>query len=124
MSEKKTDKVSLQLDNDDLTLFDNEALFGGVMLEVSWGYPGNMAPPRRVVLKKIKGFNTLTVEGHAESVLLNRRTRTRVWEQKRRSNVVKEIGAENDFEGAFLIVEETEEIQDVRMNADTVRRRR
>jgi uncharacterized protein len=112
-SEKKTDKVSLQLDNDDLSLFDNEALFGGVILEVSWGYPGNMSPPRRVVIKKIKGFNPLTVEGHVASVLLNRRTRTRVWEQKRRSDVVREIGAENDFDGAFLSVEDTEEIQDV-----------
>lgn len=111
--EKKTDKVSLQLDNDDLSLFDNEALFGGVILEVSWGYPGNMAPPRRVVLKKIKGFNPLTVEGHASSVLLNRRTRTRIWKQKRRSDVVKEIGVENDFEGAFLSVEETEAVLDV-----------
>lgn len=111
--ENKTDKVSLQLDNDDLSLFDNEALFGGVILEVSWGYPGNMAPPRRVVIKKIKGFNPLTVEGHAESVLLNRRTRTRCWEQKRRSDVVKEIGAENGFNGAFSSIEDTEDVQDV-----------
>ena len=30
-SERKTDKVTLQLDNYDLSLFDNEALFGGVI---------------------------------------------------------------------------------------------
>ncbi len=61
----KADKVSLQLDNFDLALFDREELIGGATLEVSWGYPGNMAPPRRVVVKKLKGFQTLTIEGQA-----------------------------------------------------------
>jgi phage protein D len=112
-SEKKTDKVTLQLNNHDLSLFDNEALFGGVMLEVSFGYPENMSPPRRVVLKKIKGFNPLTVEGHASSILLNRKTRTRCWENKRHSDVARDIAAENGFEGAFLTVESTEPVLDV-----------
>ncbi len=50
-AEKQTDQVSLVLDNFDLALFDREELVGGATLEVSWGYPGNMAPPRRVVVK-------------------------------------------------------------------------
>ena len=45
-SERRADKVSLQLDNFDLSLFDREELMGGAVLEVSWGYAGNMAPPR------------------------------------------------------------------------------
>ena len=52
-AEKKADQVSLQLDNFDLALFEREELAGGATLEVSWGYPGNMAPPRRVVVKKL-----------------------------------------------------------------------
>ncbi len=62
-SASKADQVSLQLDNFDLALFEREELVGGSVFEVSWGYPGHMAPPRRVVLKKLKGFQTLTVEG-------------------------------------------------------------
>ena len=59
-AERKADQVSIQLDNFDLALFDREELTGGATLEVSWGYPGSMAPPRRVVVKRLKGFQTLT----------------------------------------------------------------
>ena len=86
-AEKKADQVSLQLDNFDLALFDRDELVGGATLEVSWGYPGNMAPPRRVIVKKLKGFQTLTVEGQATSVLMNREAKTRSWANKSRADV-------------------------------------
>ena len=79
-AERKADKVSLQLDNRDLRLFEHKALMGGSILEVSWGYPGNMSPPRRVAIQKIKGFTTLTVEGYALSMLMNKQVKTRRWE--------------------------------------------
>ena len=47
--EEKADKLSLDLDNHDLALFDREELMGGAILEVAWGYPGQLSPPRRVV---------------------------------------------------------------------------
>ncbi|MCP4678748.1 MAG: phage late control D family protein [Deltaproteobacteria bacterium] len=112
-AERKADKVSLQLDNYDLSLFEREELMGGAVLEVSWGYPGNMAPPRRVVIKKLKGFQTLTVEGHALSTLMNREVKTRRWEDKTQSEVVKEIADEYGYEGGFLHVEDTEDKFDV-----------
>ena len=90
-TERKADKVSIQLDNFDLSLFDREDLMGGATLEVSWGYPGNMAVPRRVVVKKLKGFATLTVEGQATSVLMNREAKTRSWENVTRSEVARQI---------------------------------
>ncbi len=112
-AERKADKLSLQLDNFDLALFEREDLMGGAVLEVSWGYPGNMAPPRRVVVKKLKGFTTLTVEGQALSVLMNREAKTRRWENVRRSEVVRQIAAEYGYEGEFLDVQDTEEVFDV-----------
>lgn len=45
--------VPLTLDNFDISLFDREELMAGAVLEVSWGYPGSMAPPRRVVVKYV-----------------------------------------------------------------------
>ena len=45
-SQDKADKVSLELENGDLALFDDEVLLGGALLEVTWGYPGWTAPPR------------------------------------------------------------------------------
>ncbi len=112
-SERGSDLVTLRLDNFDLSLFDREELQGGAILEVSWGYPTNMAPPRRVVIKKIRGFTTLTVEGHALSALMNREVKTRRWETRSRSDVVKEIAAEHGYAGEFLQVQDTAEVFDV-----------
>jgi phage protein D len=119
-AEKKADQVSLQLDNFDLALFERAELVGGATLEVSWGYPGNMAPPRRVVVKKLKGFQTLTIEGQATSVLMNREAKTRSWANKSRADVVREIAAEHGYEGEFLDVEDTGEVLDtISQSAET-----
>lgn len=112
-SERKTDKVSIQLDNFDLSLFDREDLTGGATLEVSWGYPGNMAVPRRVVVKKLKGFATLTVEGQATSVLMNREAKTRSWENVTRAEVARQIAEEHGYSGELVDVGDTAEVLDV-----------
>jgi phage protein D len=112
-AERKADKLSLQLDNFDLSLFDREDLMGGATLDVSWGYPGNMSVPRRVVVKKLKGFNTLTVEGQATSVLMNREAKTRNWENVSRSEVARQIAEEHGYEGEFLDIDDSEEVFDV-----------
>jgi phage protein D len=83
------------------------------VLEVSWGYPGNMAPPRRVTVKKLKGFTTLDIEGQALSVLMNREAKTRQWENKTRADVVREIAKEHGYEGQFVDVDDTAESFDV-----------
>lgn len=112
-SERKADKVSFQLDNFDLELFEREDLMGGSVLEVSWGYPGNMSVPRRVVVKKLKGFTTLTVEGQALSVLMNREAKTRAWENVTRSDVARLIAKEHGYEGEFVHIDDTDEKLDV-----------
>lgn len=106
-SDLKADQVSLQLDNFDLSLFERAELAGGALLEVSWGYPGHMAPPRRVVIRKLKGFQTLTVEGQALSVLLHRVARTRTWHHQRRSDVARAIAAEHGYAGESVDIEDT-----------------
>ena len=111
--EAKADKLTLTLDNFDLALFDREALMAGAVLEVSWGYPGTMAPPRRVVVKSMKGFQTLTLEGQALAALINQKARTRRWEGKSRADVIREVANENGYDGAFVDIEDTKEIVDV-----------
>ncbi len=108
----KADQASVQLDNFDLSLFDRPELAGGAVLEVSWGYPGNMAPPRRVVVRKLKGFQTLTVEGQATSVLMNLQAKTRSWSGKRRSDVVRELAAEYGFIGESADIGDTSEVME------------
>ena len=75
-----------------------------------------LAPPRTLVIwPKVLTIETVLtdVEGHATSVLLNRKSQTRCWENKRRSDVVREIAGENGYEGAFLSLQETEDSLDV-----------
>jgi phage protein D len=111
--DNKADKLSLQLDNFDLALFDREEIMGGAIVEVSWGYPGNMSPPRRVVIKSMKGFQQLTLEGQALSTLMNQQAKTRRWEGKTRSEVVREVAKDAGYEGAFVDIEDTAEAIDV-----------
>ncbi len=116
----KADQASLQLDNFDLSLFDRPELAGGAVLEVSWGYPSNMAPPRRVVVRKLKGVQTLTVEGQATSVLMNLQAKTRSWSGRRRSDVVRELAAEYGFtEEAADIGDTSEVLEAVHQSSET-----
>jgi hypothetical protein len=111
--EKKADKLTLQLRNHDLHFFERQELMGGACLEVSCGSPGTMSPPRRVVVKKLKGFGTLNVECLCRSSQMNRRARTRRWQDVTRSEVVRAVARENGYEGPFIDVEDTGEVYDV-----------
>ena len=109
----KADNVSIQLDNFDLSFFESEDLVVGAVLEVSWGYPGNMAQPRRVIVKKLKGFTTLTLEGRATAVLMDRETKTRAFENASRADVARAIAKEHGFEGILVDIQDTGEKLDV-----------
>jgi phage protein D len=109
-TEEKADKVTLELDNYDLSLFERAELAGGALWEVSWGYPGVMAAPRRVVVRKMTGFQTLRVEAHSLGVLLNRHVKTRVFRDMSRGQVAAQVGRELGYDGPFLDVEEDDEV--------------
>ena len=108
-SDKKADKLVLAVDNWDLSNFDDPVWRKGKLLEVAWGYPGEMAPAREVVIQKVTGFQTLNIEGHAKSVLMNRVARCRVFENKSRSEVAAEIAKENGYGAALQDIEDTGE---------------
>ncbi len=109
-SEKKADKLVLSVSNWDLKNFDDPVWRKGNILEVSWGYPDDMAPTREVVIQKVTGFQTLNVEGHAKSVLMNKLARCRTFENLRRSDVVKKVAQENGYGPSLQDVEDTEHV--------------
>jgi hypothetical protein len=82
----------------------------GNLLEVSWGYPGDMAPTRQVVIQKVTGFQVLSIEGHATSVLMNKVARCRTFENVRRSDVVLKIAQDNGYGPAQQDIESTEHL--------------
>jgi Bacteriophage probable baseplate hub protein len=109
-SETKADKLVLSVDNSDLANFDDPVWKKGNLLEVSWGYPGDMSPARQVVIQKVTGFQTLAIEGYATSVLMNKIARCRVFENVRRSDVVRKIARENGYGDTAQDIEDTEPI--------------
>ena len=105
--ERRADKLTLKINNFDLALFDDPAFKKGMLVEASWGYPSNMAPARLCVVQKIGGDVQLEVACLAESILLHRVTRTRFFENVRRSDVVLQIAREAGYGSEVADVEET-----------------
>jgi uncharacterized protein len=67
----KADRLELRVNNSDLRYFDDPVWRKGVILEVSWGYPGNMSDPALCVIKKVTGGVELKVEALGQGILLH-----------------------------------------------------
>ena len=107
-NESKADVLKLTVDNFDLSQIDSGIWKKGQVLEFAWGYITNLALPREAVIKKISGLKVLTIEAHAKSVLLDTEVKTRLFENKTRSEVIQEIAGEHGFTGIRVDVEDTE----------------
>lgn len=92
--EDKADKLSLRVDNYDLRNFDDPVWRKGNIVDVSWGYPGVMAPTRRCRIQKVTGFLELHVEALGLEVVLNSEHRVRTFEHCSRSEVARRIAKE------------------------------
>ncbi len=109
-AEKKADKLVITVDNWDLANFDDPVWRKGNIIEVAWGYPGEMAPAREVVIQSVKGFQTLNIEGHAKSVLMNKVARCRTFENKSRSDVARALAQENGYSASMQDIEDSGEV--------------
>jgi len=109
-SETKADKLVLSVDNWDLRNFDDLTWKKGNLLEVSWGYPGDMVPTRTVVIQKVTGFQTLSIEAHGTAMLMNKVARCRTFENLSRADVVRKLAEENGFGPTRQDVEDTEHV--------------
>ncbi len=116
-NESKADKLKLTVDNWDLANLDTPVWRKGGILEVTWGYPGRLAPARQVIIKKVTGFTTLSVEGFSKKFLMDRVDRCRVFENKKRSDMVKQIAEENGFSDEVQFIQDTKEIVEFQTQA-------
>lgn len=107
-NEKKADKIDLDLDNWDLSLFDDKSWRKGNKIQVSWGYSGNMTEPTECVIQKITGSVVLKVEALANSILMNKKHRARSFENMKRSDIAKQIAEENGYGPTLQDIEDTE----------------
>lgn len=112
--EKGADKLQLTVNNYDLRNFDDPTWATGNRLLVTWGYEGNMAPERRLVIKAVKGFQVLTIEALEEAVLLNQQRKTRSFEHTKYSDIAHAIAIEAGYTEAYLRkIDDSEVIHEV-----------
>lgn len=109
-NEHKADHLKLEVDNSDLSEFDSPVFRKGYVLEVTWGYEGAMAPTRSCVIQKVHGFQKLTVEAYAKSILMHKVTRVRRFQGLKRSQVAKQIAEEYGYAtAAEQFIEDTKQ---------------
>jgi phage protein D len=104
-SEKSADKLALSVDNFDLRNFDNPIWKQGNRIRAAWGYPGRMAVERECVIRKVTGFQKLSVEAHGMAVVMNRVRRSRTFENMSRIDIVKQIARENGYDDDSIDIE-------------------
>ena len=75
----KADRLEIKVNNSDLRYFDDPVFRKGVILEVSWGYPGVMSDASWVVITGVKGGVELTIEGLSQGILMHQVKKCRVW---------------------------------------------
>lgn len=117
---EKADRFVLRLDNYDLTMIDDPTWRRGQLLQVSWGYPGEMTTPQLLVVKRISGGIVLTVEGIAKSVLMNGVQKTGSFVNATRSQIVQIVAADNGFSGGSLhVTATTKKFETINQAAET-----
>lgn len=105
--ETKKDELTLSLYNADFALIDSPAFVKGQKYLVSWGWPGNMAAPRQMVVVKVKAQNPVEVKLHDTSIFMDRRRRYRMEENITDSEFVRMIAEDNQYIGNLAHIEET-----------------
>lgn len=102
-SDSKADKLTLTIDNDDLSNFDDPIWRDGNGIRVSWGYAEELTVERLVTIKRVIGFRELRVEAVGGELALDRIKRVRTFENRSYSDIATEIaiswgfGEQSDF---------------------------
>jgi phage protein D len=87
----KADRLELKVNNSDLRYFDDPVWRKDAVLEVSWGYPGNMSESAFCVIKKVTGGVELTVEALGQGILLHQVKKCRVWKNTTLSKIAEKV---------------------------------
>jgi phage protein D len=111
--ERKADVVTITVDNFDLTQFDEPLFKRGDIIEYSFGYYDRMAPIREAVVRKVTGSTVLTVEAHSKDVIMDQVKRRISYENKTRSEIIREVAFRNGYTEESVHIEDTAEVFEV-----------
>lgn len=101
--EHKADKLSLTIDNADLSNFDDPIWRKGNRIHIRWGYAESMSLPRICQIRKVIGFKELKIEALGKEVELNVETKVRHFEGLTRAQVARKIAEEWGFRDEALL---------------------
>lgn len=99
----KADRLELKVNNSDLRYFDDPVFRKGVVLQVSWGYPGNMSDARWVVIKSVKGGVELTIEGLSQGILMHQIKKCRVWKGMTLQDMADKL--QHEYQDLFFVTD-------------------
>ncbi len=105
--ERKIDQAVLAFHNPDFKLLDVPAFTRGQKYLLSWGWPGRMGPPRRMVVKKVTGGNPLIVKMYDTTVLMDKKKAHRFRDKMTDSEFARMVAAEHGYQGPLAHIEET-----------------
>lgn len=106
---EKVGKLSLDLDNQDFRFLDEDTFKKGNEVVVRFGYAGNMQTATCIV-HRISGSleGELKVEAEHKGFLLHKNKKSRVWDNKTRSEVAREIAEKyNGYQPNEIFIEDT-----------------
>jgi hypothetical protein len=89
--------LKLEIENSDLALFSYEGFFDADAILIQWGAPGNMVPQHKVRIKKISGFQTLTLEGSNEMWKGDQTPLRRLWDNTEVTEIVRKVAGEMGY---------------------------
>lgn len=99
------DVCELRFHDRNMKLLDEPAFRTGQKLLVTWGWPGSVAIPRRMIVKRPKEANLIKLLD--ESVLMDKFVNDRVWHDRFDSDAVYDIAADNGYTGILADVTQT-----------------
>lgn len=101
--ESKADKLSLTIDNTDLSNFDDPIWRKGNLIHVRWGYAESLSVPRICQIRKVVGFKELKIEAFGKELELSVETKIRHFEGMTRAQVARQIAMEWGFRDESLL---------------------
>lgn len=100
--ERKKDKCTVTLDNSKLDKTESDIWRRGSSFRVIYGHSDRRSPARIFVITRISGGRTLSVEMEGRETVLDVTKVRRVFNNVRRSDVIKQIADEYGFDAKFI----------------------
>jgi len=105
--ESKKDQAVLAFHNPDFKLLDVPAFTRGQKYLISWGWPGRMGPPRRMIVVKVTGGNPLVVKMHDTVMLMDKKKEHRFNDKMTDSEFARMVAEAHGYKGPTVHIEET-----------------